>query len=36
MKSKDRMHVNKIKNETRLMIGGQFTDSWTKMKGTAP
>ena len=32
MKSKDRMHVNKIKKEMRLTIGGQFTNSWTKMK----
>ena len=36
MKIKERMHVNKIKKETRLIIGGQFPHSWAKMKGTAP
>ena len=36
MKIKERMHVNKIKKETRLIVGGQFANSWTKMKGTAP
>ena len=29
------MHVNEIKKETRLIIGGQFPHSWVKMKGTA-
>ena len=35
-KIKERMHENEIKKETRLMIGGQFPDSWARMKGTAP
>ena len=36
MKIKERMHVNKIKKKTRLIVGGQFANSWTKMKGTTP
>ena len=35
LKIKEMMHVNKIKKETRL-IGGQFPNSWAKMKGTTP
>ena len=35
MKYKKRMHVNEIKKETRLIIGGEFPNSWAKMKGTA-
>ena len=36
MKIKESMHVNQIKKETRLINGGQFPNSWAKMKGTAP
>ena len=37
MKFKERMHVNEIKKkETCLIIGGQSTNSWAKMKGDTP
>ena len=36
MKIKERMHVNEIKKEKHLLIGGQFPNSYAKMKGTAP
>ena len=36
MKIKEKMHVNEIKKGTCLIIGGQFPNSWAKMKGTAP
>ena len=29
------MHVNEIKKERRLIIGGQFPHSWAKMKESA-
>ena len=35
MKIKERMHVNKIKKGTCLTIGGQFPNSWAKIKKTA-
>ena len=28
MKCKEKMHVNEIKKERRLIIGGQFPNSW--------
>ena len=36
MKFKERMHVNEIKKETCLIIGGQSTNRWAKMKGDIP
>ena len=30
------MHVNEIKKEKHLLIGGQFPNRYAKMKGTAP
>ena len=34
MKFKERMHAKGIKKETRLRIGEQFPNIWSKMKGT--
>ena len=36
MKFKERMRVNEIEKETRLIIGGQFLNRWAKMKGDVP